>query len=74
MKTAETKEQIGVALEIGKNRECRKYCGTTNMKEGIEQKDESDGSHNMKSPDQECYWQKGRKMGKEAGWVERWWI
>lgn len=55
MKTAETKEQIGVALEIGKNRECRKYCGTTNMKEGIEQKDESDGSHNMKSPDQECY-------------------
>lgn len=43
-KTIEIKEQIVVTLEKEKKRQCRKFCGVISIKEGIEQKDEPDGS------------------------------
>lgn len=70
LKTIETKEQIVVALEIrGGERKFRKYCGITNIKEGIKQKDESDGSWNMKSQDQKYYWQNGR-WKRKLDWLK----
>lgn len=54
-----------MALQIGIKRECRKYCGITNIKEGIIQKDESDGSHNMKSPIRNA------TDKKEGGWERK---